>query len=118
MATAAVETTAVETTAAANLFTQTRPKARPHQGTQICTRHRRMTMVSSALLELALEIRSYAFLMSSECRTQGHERQLPCLCGYFPQCSALMRQLSREFEGLWHAELCSNLPLEFGLTLS
>ena len=34
MATAAVETTAVETTAAANLFTQTRPKARPHQGTQ------------------------------------------------------------------------------------
>ena len=80
MATAAVETTAVETTAAANLFTQTRPKARPHQGTQICTRHRRMTMVSSALLELALEIRSYAFLMSSECRTQGHERQLPCLC--------------------------------------
>lgn len=51
MATAAVETTAVETTAAANLFTQTRPKARPHQGTQICTRHRRMTMVSSALLE-------------------------------------------------------------------
>jgi hypothetical protein len=41
----------VETTAASNLYTQTRPKARPHQGTQICTRHRRVTMVSSALLE-------------------------------------------------------------------
>ena len=47
-ATAAAE---VEAAAASNLFTQTRPKARPHQGTQICTRHRRMTMVSSALLE-------------------------------------------------------------------
>ena len=33
-------TAAVETTAASNLFTQTRPKARPHQGTQICTRHK------------------------------------------------------------------------------
>ena len=66
-ATAAAE---VEAAAASNLFTQTRPKARPHQGTQICTRHRRMTMVSSALLEFALEIRSYAFLMSSESRTR------------------------------------------------
>ena len=51
-ATAAAE---VEAAAASNLFTQTRPKARPHQGTQICTRHRRMTMVSSALLEFILK---------------------------------------------------------------
>ena len=70
-ATAAAE---VEAAAASNLFTQThtqtRPKARPHQGTQNCTRHRRMTMVSSALLELYLEIRSYAFLMSSKSCTR------------------------------------------------
>ena len=24
-----------------------------------------------------------------------------------------MRQLSREFEGLWHAELCSNFMMKF-----
>jgi hypothetical protein len=66
-ATAAAE---VEAAAASNLYTQTRLKARPHQGTQICTRHRRWTMVSSALLEFALEIRSYAFLMSSESRSR------------------------------------------------
>jgi hypothetical protein len=29
-----------------------------------------------------------------------------------------MRQLSREFEGLWHAELCSNFTMELGATLS
>jgi hypothetical protein len=56
-------TAAVETTAASNLFTQTRPKARPHQGTQICTRHRRKTMVSSALLEFHHEVRRNAFLL-------------------------------------------------------
>ena len=39
------------------------------------------------------------------------------LLGYFSHCSALMRQLSREFEGLWHVELCSNSILKFGATV-
>ena len=62
-------------------------------------------MVSSALLEFALEIRSYASLMSSESCTRPCAPFAVSLFGSFSQCSALMRQLSREFEGLWHAEL-------------
>ena len=65
-ATAAAE---VEAAAASNLYTQTRLKARPHQGTQRCTRHHRVTMVTSTLLEFHLGFRSYAFLTSgASCR--------------------------------------------------
>ena len=70
MAVGTMATAAKKTTAASNLFTQTRPMARPHQGTQNCTRHRRKTMVSSALLEFYPGIRTYAFLMSSASRTR------------------------------------------------